>query len=253
MSDLKKQVYENKSNIDRLEDLVSSFIVQTNKMMIAEREENRKFRDEMREFKDEMRDFKDEMRDFKDEMRDFKDEMREFKDEMREFKDEMREFKDEMREFKIDVKNDIKDMKKQWGQLAYKMGTLVEDIFSPSFDILIKKSFGIIPDIIDTRKKIKIGGDNLEIDILGIDKSGKRLFLCEVKANPNDRNYIKDLDKIIKKLPKFLPEYNNYKIVPIFAGLAMDKSIVNFLTKKGYYALVFRGDNLEILNLNELN
>jgi hypothetical protein len=211
MTELKKQVYENKTNIDRLEDLVSNFIIQTNKMIIAEREENIKF------------------------------------------KKEMREFKDEMREFKIDVKNDIKDMKKQWGQLAYKMGTLVEDIFSPSFDILIKKSFGIIPNIIDTRKKIKIGGDNLEIDILGIDNENKRIFLCEVKANPNDRHYVKDLDKLIEKLPYFLPQYKDYKIIPIFAGLSMDKSIVNFLTKKGYYALVFRGDNLEILNLKELS
>ena len=80
----------------------------------------------------------------------------------------------------------------------------------------------------------------------------KRLFVCEVKANPNDRHYIKDLEKIIERLFYFLPEYQDYKIIPIYAGLSMDKSILNILTKKKYYALILRGDVLYIPNLKEI-
>jgi hypothetical protein len=32
----------------------------------------------------------------------------------------------------------------------------------------------------------------------------------------------------------------------------MDASIVKYLSKKGYYSLVFRGDVLEILNIDEV-
>ncbi|MGC8890571.1 MAG: hypothetical protein ACP5PC_07735, partial [bacterium] len=75
------------------------------------------------------------------EMLEFKKEMREFKDEMRAFKDEMREFKDEMRVFKD-------EMNKRWGELANKMGTLVEDIFFPSFEIVLKKYFNVTPRLL---------------------------------------------------------------------------------------------------------
>jgi predicted nucleic acid-binding Zn-ribbon protein len=66
-------------------------------------------------------------------------EMKEFKDEMKEFKNEMKMFKDEMLEYKNWSKSMIENMNAQWGNLARKMGTLVEDIFYPSAEIVIKK------------------------------------------------------------------------------------------------------------------
>ncbi|HEC97425.1 MAG TPA: hypothetical protein ENI58_04615, partial [Nitrospirae bacterium] len=59
-------------------------------------------------------------------------EMREFKDEMREFKDEMREFKDEMGEFKDRTEKMLSAQNKRWGEIANKMGTVVEDIVAPN-------------------------------------------------------------------------------------------------------------------------
>lgn len=44
------------------------------------------------------------------------------------FEEEMRAFKDEMRTFKDNVEKDIKRINKQRGELANKMGTIVEDI-----------------------------------------------------------------------------------------------------------------------------
>ncbi|MBI3599859.1 MAG: hypothetical protein HY097_04360 [Nitrospinae bacterium] len=110
-------------------------------------------------FINEMREFKDEMREFKDEMREFKDEMREFKDEMGEFKDEMGEFKDEMREFKNEAEKDRKRMNKQWGELANKLGTLVEDIAAPSIPRIAEERFKVEIEYLAVRvKKKKIEG-----------------------------------------------------------------------------------------------
>ncbi|MBC7320940.1 hypothetical protein H5T89_09870, partial [bacterium] len=72
----------------------------------------------------------------------FKDEMRAFKDEMRAFKDEMKDFKDEMRAFKDKINEDRRRMNKQWGELANKMGTLVEDIVAPNIGGVAKRYFG---------------------------------------------------------------------------------------------------------------
>jgi predicted nucleic acid-binding Zn-ribbon protein len=72
----------------------------------------------------------------------FKDEMRVFKDEMGAFKNEMKAFKDEMRAFKDEVNEDRKRMNKMWGELANKMGTLVEDIVAPNIAGIAERYFG---------------------------------------------------------------------------------------------------------------
>jgi hypothetical protein len=185
----------------------------------------------------------EEMNDFKDEMRVFKDEMKEFKDEMRVFKDEMKEFKDEMKELK-------RDMDKKWGDLARKMGTLIEDIFIPSFDLAIEKYFHLTPSDVMPRRKIRKNGDTLEVDILGY--AGEMAFVVEVKASPNRLEYVHDFIAKLKTLPDFLPEIQKYQIVPIYAALDMEDKTIALLTRNKIYAMVVRGDILELVNFREL-
>ncbi|MGC8972035.1 MAG: hypothetical protein ACP5K2_07540 [bacterium] len=170
-------------------------------------------------------------------------EMLEFKKEMREFKDEMRAFKDEMRVFKD-------EMNKRWGDLANKMGTLVEDIFFPSFEIVLKKYFNVTPRLLAHTVKFRKDGKNLEIDILAYTE--KEVFIVEVKSSPDRKNYIDEFIEKLKMLPEFMPEINNSKVVPIYAGLSMEESTVELLTEKGIYAMVVKGDILEIVNFESL-
>ena len=64
--------------------------------------------------------------------------------EMQDFKDEMREFKDEMREFKEESGRDRKKMGKQWGELANKMGTIIEDLVFPAVRPVLEKYFNCV-------------------------------------------------------------------------------------------------------------
>jgi len=227
--------------------------------MKAFKDEMKVFKDEMKAFKDEMKVFKDEMKIFKDEMKEFKDEMKAFKDEMKEFKDEMKVFKDEMTEYKEwskamieKLEKTTQDMKKQWGDLARKMGTLVEDIFAPSIDIAIEKYFEIVPNIVDTRKFVRKNSDTLEIDILAISDEHKKAFVIEVKASPDKLEYIKMFEENLKKIPEFLPQLVNYEIIGIYAALDMSENTIKTLTKKKIFAMVVRGDILEIVNFKQL-
>jgi len=52
--------------------------------------------------------------------------MARFAQEMREFKDEMREFKNDMSEFKDEMRAARRALDKKWGDLANKMGTIIE-------------------------------------------------------------------------------------------------------------------------------
>ena len=73
--------------------------------------------------------------------------------------EEMRAFKDEMQESR-------NTMDKRWGDLARKMGTLIEDIFIPSFDLMIEKYIGLTLKDVMPRRKVRKNEETLELDIL---------------------------------------------------------------------------------------
>jgi len=143
-----------------------------------------------------------------------------------------------------------KAMNKRWGELANKMGTLVEDIFFPSFEIVLKKYFNVTPRLLTHTVKFRKNGKNLEIDILAYTE--KEVFIVEVKSSPNRKNYIEEFIEKLNVLPEFMPDINKYRVVPIYAGLSMDESTVEALTEKGIYAMVVKGDILEIVNFEQV-
>ncbi|NSW77086.1 MAG: hypothetical protein HPY68_10030, partial [Candidatus Atribacteria bacterium] len=171
--------------VDRLEEALMRllYIQQKTEIELQNfKNEMKEFKEEMKVFKEEMKVFKDEMLAFKDEMKAFKDEMRVFKDEMKVFKDEMLAFKDEMREFKDWSKKNIENLNWQWGNLANRLGTLVEDIFAPSIDRALERYFGVLPDVIDVKKLVRREGKSLEIDILALSEKEQKAYVVEVKS-----------------------------------------------------------------------
>jgi hypothetical protein len=210
------------------------------------KDEMGEFKDEMLGFKDEMSDFKDEMRGFKDEMSDFKDEMRGFKDEMIEFKDEMRGFKDEILDFKEEAQRDRRQMNRKWGELAYKMGTLVEDLVAPSLPRVAKELFGCKePEIFTVRMRRRKGPDTMEIDCLLV--CGDTVLINETKSNLR----ISDVDELMVKLKEFtqfFPEYGNRKIAGIIASLYVDQNIVQYASRQNILVMGMGDETMQILN-----
>jgi len=157
---------------------------------------------------------------------------------------------EEMQEFKDEMRKSQDEMNKKWGDLARKMGTLVEDIFIPSLDLMIEKYFGLIPGDVMPRRKVRKNGETLELDILAY--AAEMAFVVEVKSSPNRVEYVHDFLERLKALPDFIPEIKKYRVVPIYAALNMEWSTVNLLTKNNIYALIVKGDLLEIVNFDEI-
>ncbi|NSW77025.1 MAG: hypothetical protein HPY68_09715, partial [Candidatus Atribacteria bacterium] len=74
----------------------------------------------------------------------------------------------------------------------------------------------------------------------------------EVKSSPDRKEYIEEFLEKLKGIPDFLPQLAQYTLVGIYAGLTMSDQTVALLTRKKIYAMVFRGDFLEIVNLEAL-
>jgi len=208
-----------------------------------------------------MKDFKDEMKDFKDEMKDFKDEMkaaREHSDEeMKDFKAEMkaaREHSDvEMKDFKIEMRDDHKEMNKKWGDLANKMGTLVEDIIAPAFRPVVEKYFGeeITFMGVNVNKKVKSLNLSGEFDIVGV--SASYVFVVDTKSRPQ-REYLTDFQKQLVSFGKLFPEYGHLKLIPIFASLRFEKAFVAEASKRKIYLLAYREwEYMDILNFEAVS
>ncbi|KJR41380.1 hypothetical protein MCHI_002719 [Candidatus Magnetoovum chiemensis] len=193
-----------------------------------------------------------EMAEFKDEMAEFKDEMGEFKNEMAEFKNEMAEFKDEMGEFKNEMWNFKKESNKQWGELAKKLGTLVEDLLAPAIEPALKRYFKCEAKTIAQRmnRKSDDKSKSYEIDLIAV--CDDIVFMVEEKATVRRR----DIDYSIRKSKEFFsffPEYNGKKLVLIIGTVAFPDDLVVYATRKGVYAMAYREwDYVDILNFDEL-
>ncbi|MBK1703436.1 hypothetical protein [Halochromatium glycolicum] len=202
--------------------------------------------DEMRAFKDEMRQFKNEMGEFKDEMRAFKGEMGDFKDEMRAFKDEMGDFKDEMRAFKDETIRDRQRMNKQWGDLANRLGTLVEDIVAPSLPRVAAELLGCErPELFALRVVRRRNGEAREYDALVV--CPEAVLINETKSRLQSSHIDPFLEKLAE-LPRFFPEYEHKRLVGVLANLYPDPSVVRRASAAGILVMGMGDDAMQVLN-----
>lgn len=206
----------------------------------------------LRDLSSEMKDFKKEMKDFKDEMKDFKDEMKGFKDDMKGFKQEMTDFKDEMKDFKDEIRNDTKQFKKElnkkWGDLANKMGTIVEDIVAPGLKGVGARYFGIEEfDFFAPRLRLKSRDRSMTREFDVIAETENYFFVVETKSSPTTE-YISDFIKLIPRLDSWFPVIREKKLIPVFASLFIPDELVRYLTKNNILAMASREDGMELFN-----
>ncbi|MFN4305658.1 hypothetical protein [Sulfurihydrogenibium azorense] len=159
----------------------------------------------------------------------------------------------EIKEYKQQVDKQIRDMNKRWGEISNKLGTIVEDIIFPAAKPVLEKYFKCeITDIHMNRKRKK---DNLkdEFDVIAVSDPCKTVYLIEVKATPKI-DYINEFkDEKLERFKALFPEYEDYKLIPIFASLRLEDDIINYLTKNKIYAMAYREwEYMDILNFDQI-
>ena len=251
--------------VDRLEEMVMRLVYIQQKTEI----EMQRLQKEMKEFREAIQkdteNLKREMKEFKDEMKEFKEAIQKdtenLKREMKEFKDEMKKFKDEMEDFKEWAKRTIEEnhewskrevrrINKQWGELANKMGTIVEDIIFPATRPVIKKYFKCDPEILMMNVRKKKGKSSEEFDVVAVCKD--RVFLIEVKSTlkAEHAEYMKGK---VERFRELFEEYSGREIVPILASLKIGREVLDKLTRERIYGMAYREwEYMDILNFDEV-
>jgi uncharacterized coiled-coil protein SlyX len=160
--------------------------------------------------------------------------------------EEMREFKDEMREFKDETRRDRQRMNKQWGELANRLGTLVEDIVAPSLPRVAAKQFGCdAPELFVVRVVRRVGAETREYDAMLV--CPDLVLINETKSRLQAAHIDELLDKLAE-LPRFYPDYQDRRIVGVLASLYPDASVINRATRKGVLVMGMGDEAMQLLN-----
>lgn len=211
--------------VDRLETIFGQFVAQTGAALLRMERDTEALKREMQEFKREMSAFKVEMLSFKDEMLSFKDEMRSFKDEMR---------------------AENRQMNRKWGELANKMGTMVEDLVQPSLKRIIAEMFNLKVEqqMIHVQRRLP---DEREKEYDAIALAGEYLFLNSTKTTLRNQ-YVDDFIEEIRQFREFFPEYGERKIIGMLAALNIQDTQLKFAEKKGLIVLGVGDQIMEVKN-----
>ena len=252
--------------VTRLEFALESLIYQMSNFSAEMQEFKREIRDEQKIRDKQFQEFKMdlwEQQKLRDkQFQEFRQEIREdqkLRDkQFQEFKQQMqdehnkreKQYKEDHERREQENKEFRAGMNKQWGELARKMGTIVEDIIFPGIEPLLKRCFNIETIQKAIRISKKKGALRDEFDIIA--ESQEYVFLVEVKSSPN-HNHIYDLQDKIMRFKQLFTEYKEKKLIVILASLTIPQHIVNLCSKQGYYALAYRQwDYLDILNLEQM-
>lgn len=170
--------------------------------------------------------------------------------------EEMREFKDEMQGFKEEMRMISRDLNKKWGELANRLGTIVEDLVAPNLPGVIEKAFGLSPpDDVLIRFKRYVKRKNLrkEVDLLIVFHDPKILFVNETKSQASKES-IREFSHFIKSglFQEIFPEYNRYKVIPVYSTIYLGEEHVRLLTEERIFAVQIEGDILTIKNVEEI-
>ncbi len=162
----------------------------------------------------------------------------------------MQEFRDKMDNYKKEQEKEHKEMNKQWGGLARKMGTIVEDLIAPAIRPAIKQYFNCDAIFVGERILKRLGSDSFEVDLLAYCED--MVFYVEVRSTPQAR-HVDEINENTGLFYKYFPEYKDKKLIKIFASIVFPENVLRYASKKGLYFMAFREwEYVDILNFEEI-
>ena len=146
-----------------------------------------------------------------------------------------------------------REMNRRWGELANRMGTLVEDIVAPSVRRLARDVFDCGQEQYFATRVARKRSDDLsrgrEFDALYV--GTEAVLLNETKTSPRSTD-ARDFARFVEtgEFARYYPEYGDLPIVPVFSSLSIPEDMVEYLTRRGIYALAMGDEAMQVINLD---
>ena len=146
----------------------------------------------------------------------------------------------------MEMRKDRREMNRKWGDLANKLGTMVEDLVYPSLPRVIREI--VRQDVVDLsirHKRIGPDGRLKEFDAIALTQD----LVCINSTKATLRS--SDIDAFVTDIATFreyFPEYRDLPLVGILATLAVDESVLNYAEKRGFVVLAVGDEIMEVKN-----
>ena len=159
---------------------------------------------------------------------------------------ELAQFSKEMRQFKTASERDRKQMNKQWGELANRLGTVLEDIVAPNLPRVARELFGCkTPDFFAIRVKRRFDGETREYDALLA--CPDLVLINETKTKLQDGHVELILAKLAQ-FPQIYPEYADRRPLGVLATLYPEPAVIRVATRAGVLVMGMGDETMDVLN-----
>jgi hypothetical protein len=128
----------------------------------------------------------------------------------------------------------IEEQTKQLGGLGNKFGTFTEGLAIPSMERLLASRFGA--QCITSNVFRKVGGESLEIDLLGTAGDGPgaaAAYVVEIKSHVREED-LQQLRTILERFPRFFPEYRDKALYGLLAAVHIPKAMAKRVLDSGF-------------------
>ena len=144
-----------------------------------------------------------------------------------------------------------KEMNRRWGELANKMGTVVQDIVAPSLRRMAREELGCGEERSFGAPMFRTRSDDphyrREFDALYV--GTQAVLLNETKSTALSE-YAGAFVRFLKsdQFALHFPEYRELPLVPVFSSLSLPEDLITYLTRNGIYAVAMGEDTMQVLN-----
>ena len=150
---------------------------------------------------------------------------------------------------------DRKEWNRRWGELANRMGTVVEDVIAPSIRRMAREELGCGDESLFCPRISVVRSDDRhyrrEFDALYVGTGAVLLNETKTTARSEDaRAFVGFLER--NEFALYFPEYRDLPIVPVFSSLSLTENLVRYLTRNGVYAVAMGNEAMQVLNLKSV-
>ncbi len=154
----------------------------------------------------------------------------------------------QMERMEKQAEKDREWMRKKWGEMAQRLGTLTEDIFAPGIPYLARSlGFKVKKRMLDVEYKKDGSSNQYDAIVVAEDESGQeRVLVAEVKSRLRSEHF-EEFRKKLENLVAYEPAYQG-KILPVLASLKIPERLIETANRRGVLLVSMGGEYLEALN-----
>ncbi|MBI3360906.1 MAG: hypothetical protein HY023_07335 [Chloroflexi bacterium] len=164
-------------------------------------------------------------------------------------------FREQGEKDRAEARQERRELARQLGDISKRMGTVVEDMITPSLRRIARGELGCGEEILFGPRIVKTrpdgSGRRREFEALYIGEKAVMLNESKTTARPE---YAKEFVEFLRsgEFSQYFPEYADKPVAPVFSSLYVPDDIVTYLTKQGVYAVGMGDETMQVLNREQV-